>query len=104
MVHNNPVRRGVFAYKDWTWFWARGPDSDVDPHRGNTPDKVHSCYNHNQTDEVYGEHNGKTDPLMVGVMFGFARLPGQTQRNTGGASSDHVSAVHISRTRVSTGT
>ena len=90
MVHNNPVRRGMFAYKDWTRLWARGPDGDVGPYRSNTPDKVHSCHNHNQTDEVYGEHNSKTDPLMVSVMFGFAGLPGQTQRNAGDKSSDHV--------------
>jgi hypothetical protein len=60
---------------------------------GNTPDNVTSCHNYDQTNEVCGEHNSKTDPLMVSVMFGFAGLPSQTQRNTGDELLDHVPSV-----------
>lgn len=79
----NPGGSGVYAYDDWAWFWTRGPNSDVNPHRGNTPDDITSCHNYNQTNEVCGEHNGKTDPLVVSVMFRFAWLPSQTQGDTG---------------------
>ena len=104
MIHDNTAKCKMFTYEDWTWFWARRPDSDIDPYRSNAPDNVTSCYNHDQTNQVCGEHNSKPDPLVVGVMFRFAGLPSQTQRNTGEELLDHIPSVRVSRTRVSTET
>jgi len=104
VVHSSSIGCGISAYKDWTWFWAGRPDGDVDPHRSNTPNKITAHHNYDQADEVCGKHHSKANPLMVSIMFWFAGLPSQTQRDTKGKTLDHVPWVQASRTRANTGT